>query len=74
MSRQRIYLSLDHGQYKEFEQACREFAETSHTSVPGRYHKSIVLPLGTVEFEVHAPLVIVLPEDEAEGKAEREPR
>ena len=54
-----IYMSLTHAEYKQLEEAVRTFTkiETTHTTVDGYYHKSIRLPVGTVIFEFHGPIV-----------------
>lgn len=52
-----IYTRFSHEEYKAFEEACREFAETIHTTVTGYYHKSIRLPIGDLVFEFHGPIV-----------------
>ena len=52
-----IYTRFSHEEYKAFEEACREFSETTHTSVDGYYHKSIRLPVGGLIMEFHGPIV-----------------
>ncbi len=53
-----LYLHLTHEDYKNVERQMREFAETSHKSTGGFYHKSIRLKVSAdLILEVHGPLV-----------------
>lgn len=53
-----VYMHLTYENYKELEKQMREFAETSHKSTGGFYHKSIRLKLDeTTIMEFHGPLV-----------------
>lgn len=53
-----MYVHLDYENYKELEQQMRKFAETTHTSTGGYYHKSIRLRIDAdTVFEFHGPLV-----------------
>ncbi len=52
------YIHLIYEDYKNLEEQMKKFAETSHTTEPGFYHKAIrlqVTPDLTMEF--HGPLV-----------------
>ena len=51
------YVRMTYEEYKALEKACREFKETTHTSVEGFYHKSFRLPVGPLIFEFVGPLV-----------------
>ena len=53
-----MYVSLSYEDYKNIEKQMRDFAETSHNTEPGFYHKSIRLKItdGLV-LEFHGPLV-----------------
>ena len=53
-----MYVSLSYEDYKNNEKQMRDFAETSHNTEPGFYHKSIRLKItdGLV-LEFHGPLV-----------------
>ena len=53
-----MYVSLSYEDYKNIEKQMRDFAETSHSTEPGFYHKSIRLKItdGLV-LEFHGPLV-----------------
>ncbi len=54
-----IYTSLSYENYKNLEEQMRKFAETTHTTEPSFYHKSIrlqITPDLTMEF--HGPLVM----------------
>ncbi len=57
MSKQVLYLQLDHEDYKDLEQQMKEFKETEHTSVKGFYHKSIRLRLSNLVVEFTGPVV-----------------
>lgn len=52
-----IYLHVDYEAYKDVEAQMRAFAETTHTTTGGFYHKSIRLKLGDLVLEIHGPLV-----------------
>lgn len=53
-----IYTHLSYEEYKELEQQMRVFAETSHETTGGFYHKSIRLRVGeNLVMEFHGPLV-----------------
>ena len=53
-----LYLHVDYEAYKDVERQMRAFAETSHTSTGGFYHKSIRLRIGgELILEIHGPLV-----------------
>lgn len=53
-----IYMHLQYEEYKELERQMRAFAETSHKSTGGFYHKSIRLKLNeSTILEFHGPLV-----------------
>jgi hypothetical protein len=70
-----MYLHLDYEAYKALEQQAREFAETTHKSTGGFYHKSWrvkVAPDLIIEF--HGPLVGGYGhQDEDDKKAPGEP-
>lgn len=53
-----MYIQLAYDDYKNIEAQMKQFAETSHSTEPGFYHKSIRLKIteGLV-FEFHGPLV-----------------
>lgn len=55
-----FYLRVNtYEQWKEFEQACRDFKETTHGEGTDYYHKSVRLPFGEGNtLEVHGPLVM----------------
>ncbi len=53
-----LYTSLSYDDYKQLEEQMRKFVETTHTTEPAFYHKSIRLKINpelTIEF--HGPLV-----------------
>ena len=53
-----MYVSLSYEDYKQLEQQMKQFAETSHTTEPGFYHKAIRLQVTEdLTFEFHGPLV-----------------
>lgn len=53
-----IYLHLSYEEYKALEKQMRAFAETSHKTEGGFYHKSIRLKVSeSVIMEFHGPLV-----------------
>ncbi len=53
-----LYGSLSYEEYKELERQMKTFAETSHTSEEGYYHKSIRLKIATdLTLEFHGPIV-----------------
>ena len=52
-----MYTQLTHEEYKSLEAAMKAFAETTHTTTSGFYHKSIRLRAGDVIWEFHGPLV-----------------
>ena len=53
-----LYIAVDHETYKGAEQQMRAFAETTHKTEPGFYHKSIRIKCGDdFVFEIHGPLV-----------------
>jgi len=53
-----LYMQLSHEAYKSFEQQCKDFNETVHTTVTGFYHKSIRLRIGEgLIVEYHGPIV-----------------
>jgi hypothetical protein len=54
-----LYARLTYEEYKEFETQLRRYAEleTAHTSTEGFYHKSFRLKVGSINLEVHGPLV-----------------
>jgi len=53
------YMSLTHESYKKLEQQCKKFAETTHTTVTGFYHKSIRLRISEgLIVEYHGPIVM----------------
>ncbi len=52
------YTHLDHEAYKRLEAQMKAFAETTHFSTGGFYHKSIRLRIDdTLIIEYHGPLV-----------------
>ena len=52
------YMHLTYEEYKELEAQMRQFAETSHKSEGGFYHKSIRLTIcADLIIEFHGPLV-----------------
>ncbi|KKM99562.1 hypothetical protein LCGC14_1146680 [marine sediment metagenome] len=52
-----IYARLTYDEYKALEMACKEFKETTHTSVAGYYYRAIRLPIGDLSMEFHGPIV-----------------
>lgn len=53
-----LYIAVDHETYKGAEEQMRAFAETTHKTEPGFYHKSIRIKCGAdFVFEIHGPLV-----------------
>jgi len=54
-----LYLHLTYEAYKDLEDQCRDFVETTHVSTPGSfYHKSWRISIGSdLVIEFHAPLV-----------------
>jgi len=53
-----MYLHLDYEAYKALEAQMRAFAETTHKSTGGFYHKSIRLRINPdLIMEFHGPLV-----------------
>ena len=53
-----MYIHLKYEDYKALEEQMREFAETSHKSTGGFYHKSVRLKVDAeTVFEFHGPLV-----------------
>jgi len=54
-----IYIHLDYESYKQLEQQCREFKETTHKTTPiGFYHKSWRITIGPgLVMEFHGPAV-----------------
>lgn len=64
------YIHLSYEAYKALERQCREWKETTHTTVTGFHHKSIRLNIdGNLIMEFHGPLVGGyghLPEQETE--------
>lgn len=53
-----VYTHLTYEEYKELERQMREFAETSHETTKGFYHKSIRLRVADdLVMEFHGPLV-----------------
>ena len=52
------YIHLTYEEYKALEQQMRDFAETSHKTEGGFYHKSIRLRISSdLIMEFHGPLV-----------------
>ena len=52
------YIHLDHEAYKAMEAQMKKFAETTHKTEGGFYHKSIRLKIGgDLIMEFHGPLV-----------------
>ena len=51
------YMHLTYEQYKSLEQQMRKFAESTHKTEGGFYHKSIRLEIGDLIVEYHGPLV-----------------
>ena len=52
------YIHLTYEDYKGLEMQMKKFAETSHTTEPGFYHKAIRLVITPdLVFEFHGPLV-----------------
>lgn len=51
------YVHLDHEDYKSLEAQMKAFAETTHTTATGFYHKSIRLRLSSMTVEFHGPNV-----------------
>ena len=61
-----IYAHLNYEDYKNLEQQMRAFAETTHQSTGGFYHKSIRLRINpSLVIEFHGPLVGGYGHDEA---------
>lgn len=53
-----VYTHLSYEQYKKLEHQMKAFAETSHESTQGFYHKSIRLEVAPdLVWEFHGPLV-----------------
>lgn len=53
-----VYIHLTHEDYKHLEEQMKAFAETSHRSEGGFYHKSIRLQIDDqLIMEFHGPLV-----------------
>jgi len=53
-----LYIHLDYEGYKELEAQARAFAESTHKSTGGFYHKSLRLKIGKdMIIEFHGPLV-----------------
>lgn len=53
-----IYTHLTYEDYKYLEQQMRKFAETTHETTGGFYHKSIRLKIASdLTMEFHGPLV-----------------
>jgi hypothetical protein len=53
-----MYLHLAYEDYKNLERQMKQFAETTHTSTGGFYHKSIRLRISNdLILEFHGPLV-----------------
>jgi len=53
-----MYVHLTYEDYKELEQQMRKFAETTHKSTGGFYHKAIRLRVSQdMIMEFHGPLV-----------------
>jgi len=53
-----MYCHLSYEEYKELEQQMRTFAETTHKSTGGFYHKAIRLRVSRdMIMEFHGPLV-----------------
>ena len=57
MSKPVWYCHLDYEAYKDLERQMREFAETTHKTTGGFYHKSIRLKLPDMTVEFHGPNV-----------------
>ena len=63
-----LYISVDHETYAGAEKQMRAFAETTHKTEPGFYHKSIRISVGEdFVFEIHGPLVKAGEEGEPRG-------
>ena len=61
MSETVIYTSLSYENYKHLEAQMKTFAETTHTTEPSFYHKSIRLKITPdVTMEFHGPLVMAI--------------
>ena len=54
-----VDVTLTYEEYKEFEEQCKEFAETTHTDGLERqfYHRSIRLKCGDIMLEVKGPMI-----------------
>lgn len=58
MSKAVQYMHLDYESYKDLETQMRSFAETTHKTESGFYHKSIRLRINdALVIEFHGPLV-----------------
>jgi len=62
-----LYVTLSYDEYKELEQQCKAFNETTHGEGTEWYHKSLRLKVGTVTWEFHGPLVRARQRVEVEG-------
>lgn len=52
------YIHLSYDEYKKLEEQMREFAETTHETTSGFYHKAIRLKISRgLTMEFHGPLV-----------------
>jgi hypothetical protein len=57
-----LYVRLSYDEYKELEEALKNFASLEKTHTSGEkdemfYHNSFRIPLGSLTLEVHGPLV-----------------
>ena len=52
-----LYIQLTYDEWKQLEDQCKSFQETTHGEGSEYYHKSFRIKVGGTSWEFHAPIV-----------------